>query len=71
MEKKVDVAERHYTVIRYYPHPGHGLMKEVLAENLTLSEAEKLAEENRPVISEEDVVIQDQFKSGLEAEFYY
>lgn len=61
-------SERHYRVIRYYSDFGHGIMKDVIAEDLTLDEAERLANENRGEVSGEDVVIQDQLRSGLESE---
>lgn len=60
--------DRHYRVIRFQPHPGHGMIEDILGENLTLSEAEALADRNYPVVHGEEVVVQDQDKIGLEAD---
>ena len=60
--------EKHYRVVRYYPHPGHGLMTDVLAEHLSIDEAERVREQNAPAISDEEVVIQDELKVGIDAE---
>lgn len=64
----VDPSARHYQVLRYAPHPGHGLIVEELGANLTLQEAEALARENAPLVHDEDVVIRDQNITGVEAE---
>ena len=61
-------TDRHYSVIRYYPHFSHGIIKEVLAEKLTLEEAEAFAERNAPQVAQEEVVVHDDLLTGLEAE---
>lgn len=59
---------RHYRVVRFYSHFGHGLMKDVIGANLSLEEAEELLNQNLDKVAGEDIVIQDQNKIGLEAE---
>jgi hypothetical protein len=60
--------DRHYRVVRYHPHFSHGVMEDVLGDNLTLAEAEDLAERNPPILTDEEVIILDLTKQGLEAE---
>jgi hypothetical protein len=60
--------DRHFRVVRYHPHFSHGLMEDVLGDNLTLQEAEEIAAMNPPVLSDEEVIILDLTKHGLEAE---
>lgn len=67
MQEQLD-SEKHFRVVRYYPHPGHGILTEVIAEHLTIDEAERVREQNRPPVSDEDVVIQDELKVGVDAE---
>jgi hypothetical protein len=62
------LTDQHYRVVRYYPHPGHGLMTEVLAEHISIDEAKLVCEQNAPDVSDEQVVIQDELKVGIEAE---
>lgn len=61
-------GENHYSVVRYYSQFGHGIVRDVLGENLTLEEAKKLQELHKGLIADEDIVIEDQNKIGLEAE---
>jgi len=61
-------SEKHYSVVRYYSQFAHGIVRDVLGENLTLEEAKKLQEQHKGLIAEEDIVIEDQNKIGLEAE---
>jgi len=61
-------GQRQFRVVRFYPHYGHGLVEDVLGDDLTLEEAEELVRRNPPVVSDEAVVIQDKTKSGLDAE---
>lgn len=60
--------ESHFRVVRYYPDFGNGTRIDVLGENLSLEEAHRLQDKNKPVVSHEDVVIEDQNKEGVEAE---
>lgn len=60
--------EKHYRVVRYYPHFGHGLIAEVLGQNLSFDQARKIFDDNKPHFENEDIVIEDQAKVGLEAE---
>jgi len=43
-------------------------MKDVIGTNLSLEEAEELLNRNLDKVADEDIVIQDQNKIGLEAE---
>jgi hypothetical protein len=61
-------GQRQFRVVRFYPHYGHGLMEDVIGDDLTLEEAEELVRRNPPVATDEAVVIQDKTKSGLDAE---
>ncbi len=67
MERSIH-PESHYRVVRYHPHFGHGIFAEILGENLSLDDAKKLHEANKPVITKEDLVIEDQNKVGVDAE---
>lgn len=58
----------HFRVIRYYQHFGHGIMMDILGENLTREQAQDLYEKNEPMVTHEDLVIEDQNKVGVEAE---
>jgi hypothetical protein len=60
----------HYRVVRYYGDQGHGVFKEVLEENLSFEEAERLAGSvyGRPG---EDIVVQDQDLVGIESEVQF
>lgn len=61
-------GENHFSVVRYYSQFGHGIVRDVLGENLTLDEAKALQEKHKGLIADEDIVIEDQNKIGLEAE---
>lgn len=60
--------EGHFRVVRYYHHFGHGILADVLGENLNFDEARQILEENEPIIEDEHVVVEDQNKQGAEAE---
>lgn len=60
--------ENHYRVVRYYHHFGHGILADVLGENLRYPEAQRILERNEPIVEDEHVVIEDQNKQGAEAE---
>lgn len=66
-EKQIE-QENHFRVVRYTPHAGHGLIRQVLGEEMAFDEAERLAEANAPVVDDETIVIQDENKTGLDAE---
>ncbi|HVK60601.1 MAG TPA: hypothetical protein VM432_03580 [Bdellovibrionales bacterium] len=51
---------RHYRVLRYFPSPGHGTMKETLGEHLSLAQAENVVRQNLPVSHLEELVISDE-----------
>ena len=59
--------ENHYQVVRCYPHPGHGIVEEVLAKNLTIEEANQIADSEPPVTVDEKLMIYDQDETGLAA----
>lgn len=60
--------EKHYRVVRYYPHFGHGQIAEVIGQDLSFDQARKLFDNNKPHFENEDVVIEDQTKVGFDAE---
>lgn len=62
-----EFGENHYRVVRFYPHGGHGTIEETLASDLTLEEAQRLADTEAPVTSDEQIMIQDQAQEGLAA----
>jgi hypothetical protein len=53
-------TDRHYRVVRYSPEFGSGETQDVLGSHLTMEEAEKLAKENPPVVSDEEIAIEDE-----------
>ncbi len=59
--------DRHYRVIRYYPHPGHGVITEILDENLSLADAEECVRTHPPISHEEEIMIVDQNLQGLDS----
>jgi len=61
-------GDNHYSVVRYYSQFAHGIVRDVLGENLTLEEARELQRKHKGLIADEDVVIEDQNKQGLESE---
>jgi len=58
-------TDRHFRVVRYYPDFGVGVSEDVLGSHLTMEEAEKIAKENPPIVSDEEVTIEDEEASGL------
>jgi hypothetical protein len=63
-----EMTDRHYRVLRFTPSAGHGVLRDVLAENLSLDEAREVAKQNAPVVHDEEVVIEDQLRIGLDAQ---
>jgi len=59
-------TDRHYRVVRYYPEFGVGVSEDVLGNHLTIEEAEKLAKENPPIVSDEEIAIEDEDASGID-----
>lgn len=59
--------EKHYRVMRFFTDFNAGLIEEEVASELTLEEAETLAQQISGIPGEE-IVVQDQLKKGLEAE---
>lgn len=57
---------QHYRVVRYYPHPGHGVISEILDENLSFEAAQECVRTHPPVSHEEEIMIVDQDRQGLE-----
>ena len=63
----IDRTNHLYRVVRYYPHPGHGIIEEVLGRGLSIEDAELLADRETPVVSGEHLMIEDQDEAGLDA----
>lgn len=57
-------TDRHYRVVRYYPEFGLGTSEDVLGSHLTMEEAEKIADANPPIVSDEEIAIEDEDASG-------
>lgn len=57
-------TDRHYRVVRYYSDFGVGVIEDVLGSHLSMDEAEKVARENPPVVSDEEVAIEEEEASG-------
>jgi hypothetical protein len=57
-------TDRHYRVVRYYPDFGVGTNEDVLGYHLTMEEADKIAKENPPLVSDEEVTIEDENAIG-------
>jgi hypothetical protein len=49
--------------VRYHPEFGAGVVEEVLGTHLTRDEAEKIAKENPPIVSDEEITIEDENSS--------
>lgn len=60
-------STHHYKVVRYYPHPGHGVIAETLDDDLTMEAAEECVRAHPPTSHEEEIMIVDQDRQGLEA----
>jgi hypothetical protein len=58
--------ERHFRVVKYFSDFGIGVSEEVLASHLTREEAERVARENPPLVSDEDVAIEDENSTDFE-----
>lgn len=56
--------ENHFRVVRYFPDFGIGVSEEVLGSHLTMQQAEQLAQENPPAVSEEEIAIEDETATG-------
>lgn len=65
--EQIPEEKGHYRVVRFYTDFKAGLVREVLAADLTLDKAAEVADQNRGIPGE-DIVIQDQTRRGLEAE---
>ncbi len=59
-------TDNHFRVVKYYPDFGIGVSEEVLGSHLTRAEAEKLASENPPVVSDEEIEIEDENDTVIE-----
>ena len=69
-QKEVDMdnvnkTERHYRVVRYYNDFGIGVLEDVLGTHLTMAEAEKIAKDNPPIVSDEEVAIEEEESSAV------
>lgn len=58
-------TDRQYRVVRYYPDFGVGVVEDVLANHLTRDEAEKVARENPPTVSDEEIAIEEEEASDF------
>lgn len=58
-------TDRHFRVVRYYPEYGLGVSEDILGSHLTMDEAEKLAGENPPIVSDEEIAIEDEEASNF------
>lgn len=58
----------HFRVVRYFSDFSVGTIEQVIASDLTLSEAEAILEKERGRVPGEDIVVLDQEKTGAEAE---
>lgn len=58
-------TERHYRVVRYHNDFGIGVLEDVLGHHLTKEEAEKIARENPPIVSDEEVAIEEEDSSAV------
>ncbi|MEZ0392028.1 MAG: hypothetical protein ACAH59_07440 [Pseudobdellovibrionaceae bacterium] len=52
-------TDRYYRVVRYHSEFGLGVVEDVLGNHLTRDEAEKIARENPPVVSDEEIEIEE------------
>lgn len=56
-----------FKVVRYFSHPGHGTIEECLGRDLTMAEAESLADREAPVTIDERIMIEDENEVGLDS----
>lgn len=56
----LDKTDRHYRVVRYHSEFGLGVVEDVLGKHLTKDEAEKITRENPPVVSDEEIEIEEE-----------
>jgi hypothetical protein len=65
---KYHTGECHYRVVRYFHDFSAGLVREELAHDLSLEEAQDLAAREHGRVPGEEISVQDENLKGLEAE---